>query len=81
MVGTDIYEKLIKGYTKKQWGRECTELPAFIIKRLPVRFTFENNYFNDAYQGIPVGGYTGMIEKMLEGIEILLVITLQAPKR
>lgn len=72
LVGTDIYEKLIKGYTKKQWGRECTELPAFIIKRLPVRFTFDNNYFNDTYQGIPIGGYTGMIGKMLEGIEVRL---------
>ena len=72
LVGTDIYEKLIKGYTKKQWGRECTDLPAFIIKRLPVRFTFDNNYFNAAYQGIPMGGYTKMVEKMLEGIEVRL---------
>ncbi len=72
LVGTDIYEKLIKGYTKKQWGRECTEVPAFIIKRLPVRFSFDNNYFNDAYQGIPIGGYTEMIEKMLDGIEVRL---------
>lgn len=72
LVGTDIYEKLIKGYTKKQWGRECTELPAFIIKRLPVRFTFDNNYFNAKYQGIPIGGYTAMIEKMLEGVEVRL---------
>ena len=70
LVGTDIYEKLIKGYTKKQWGRECTELPSFIIKRLPVRLTFDNNYFNAKYQGIPMGGYTAMVEKMLEGIEV-----------
>ena len=68
LVGTDIYEKLIKGYTQKQWGRECRDLPAFIIKRLPVRFTFDNNYFNALYQGIPVGGYTKMVGKMLEGI-------------
>lgn len=72
LVGVDIYEKLVKGYTEKQWGRACTELPAFIIKRLPVRFTFDNNYFNALYQGIPVGGYTGMIEKMLDGAEVLL---------
>lgn len=72
LVGTDIYEKLIKGYTQKQWGRPCTELPAFIIKRLPVRFTFDNNYFNALYQGIPIGGYTKMVEKMLEGVEIKL---------
>ena len=65
LVGTDIYEKLIKGYTEKQWGRKATELPAFIIKRLPVRFTYDNNYFNDRYQGIPIGGYTQIIEKML----------------
>lgn len=70
LVGTDIYEKLVKGYTQKQWGRPCRELPAFIIKRLPVRFTFDNNYFNALYQGIPVGGYTKMIENMLEGIEV-----------
>lgn len=70
LVGTDIYEKLIKGYTMKQWGRSCCELPAFIIKRLPVRFTFDNNYFNALYQGIPIGGYTKMIEKMLDGIEV-----------
>ena len=68
LVGTDIYEKLIKGYTQKQWGRECRNLPAFIIKRLPVRLTFDNNYFNALYQGIPVGGYTKMVGKMLEGI-------------
>lgn len=66
LVGSDIYEKLIKGYTEKQWGRSCTELPAFIIKRLPVRFTFDNNYFNDTYQGIPIGGYTQIVEKMLD---------------
>ena len=69
LVGIDIYEKLIKGYTEKQWGRKCTELPAFIIKRLPVRFTFDNNYFNDKYQGIPVGGYNKLIEGLLKGIE------------
>ena len=72
LVGTDIYEKLIKGYTGKQWGRPCTELPAFIIKRLPVRFTYDNNYFNALYQGIPGGGYTAMVEQMLEGIEVRL---------
>lgn len=70
LVGKDIYFKLIKSYTEKQWGRKATELPAFIIKRLPVRFTFDNNYFNDTYQGIPNGGYTKIVEKMLEGIEI-----------
>ncbi|MDD3416391.1 MAG: UDP-galactopyranose mutase [Lachnospiraceae bacterium] len=72
LIGRDIYEKLIKGYTQKQWGRPCTELPAFIIRRLPVRMRFDNNYFNDAYQGIPVGGYTRMIQKMLQGIEVRL---------
>ncbi len=72
LVGTDIYEKLIKGYTEKQWGRPCTELPAFIIKRLPVRLTFDNNYFNALYQGIPMGGYTKMVERMLAGIEVRL---------
>lgn len=72
LVGRSIYEALIKGYTEKQWGRKCTELPAFIIKRLPVRFTFDNNYFNDRYQGIPMGGYTAMIEKMLVGCDIRL---------
>lgn len=71
MVGVDVYEKLVKGYTEKQWGRACRELPAFIIKRLPLRFTYDNNYFNDRYQGIPEGGYTGIIEKMLEGTELL----------
>lgn len=72
LVGTDIYEKLIKGYTQKQWGRPCRELPAFIIQRLPVRMTFDNNYFDALYQGIPIGGYTKMIEKMLEGSEVKL---------
>lgn len=72
LVGRDIYEKLIKGYTEKQWGRECKELPAFIIKRLPVRLTFDNNYFNALYQGIPRGGYTKLVENLLEGIEVLL---------
>lgn len=72
LVGTDIYEKLIKGYTEKQWGRPCSQLPAFIIKRLPVRFTFDNNYFNALYQGIPVGGYTKMVANLLEGIEVRL---------
>lgn len=72
LVGTDIYEKLVKGYTEKQWGRDCRELPAFIIKRLPVRFTYDNNYFNDPYQGIPKGGYTAMVSKLLEGIEVRL---------
>ena len=72
LVGRDIYEKLVKGYTQKQWGRRCDELPSFIIKRLPVRFTYDNNYFNDLYQGIPIGGYTQIIEKMLEGIDIRL---------
>ena len=72
LVGTDVYEKLIKGYTEKQWGRPCSQLPAFIIQRLPVRFTFDNNYFNALYQGIPVGGYTALIENMLDGIEVRL---------
>ena len=72
LVGTDIYEKLIKGYTEKQWGRKATELPAFIIKRLPVRFTYDNNYFNDKYQGIPIGGYNKLIDGLLEGIEVIL---------
>lgn len=70
LAGRDVYEKLVKGYTEKQWGRSCTELPAFIIKCLPLRFTYDNNYFNDRYQGIPMGGYTAVIEKMLEGIEV-----------
>ena len=72
LVGRDIYEKLVKGYTEKQWGRDCKELPAFIIKRLPVRLTFDNNYFNALYQGIPMGGYTKMVANMLEGIEVRL---------
>jgi len=72
LVGRDIYEKIVKGYTEKQWGRDCKDLPAFIIKRLPVRLTFDNNYFNALYQGIPIGGYTKLIEKMLEGIEVRL---------
>ena len=72
LVGRDIYEKLVKGYTEKQWGRPCAELPAFIIRRLPVRLTFDNNYFNALYQGIPVGGYTKMVENMLEGVEVRL---------
>lgn len=70
LVGRDVYEKLIKGYTEKQWGRSCTDLPAFIIKRLPLRFTYDNNYFNDRFQGIPMGGYTQIIEKMLDGIDV-----------
>src|SRR5699024_6935775 len=72
LVGRDIYEKLVKGYTEKQWGRDCKELPAFIIKRLPVRLTFDNNYFNALYQGIPVGGYTKMVANLLDGIEVKL---------
>ena len=72
LVGRDVYEKLVKEYTEKQWGRSCRELPAFIIKRLPVRFTFDNNYFNDRYQGIPIGGYTSIIEKMLDNIDVQL---------
>jgi UDP-galactopyranose mutase len=71
LAGRDIYEKLVKGYTEKQWGRDCKELPAFIIRRLPMRYTYDNNYFNDRYQGIPMGGYTGMVEKLLEGIPVL----------
>ncbi len=72
LIGRTVYEKLIKGYTEKQWGRSCTELPAFIIKRLPVRYTFDNNYFNDRYQGIPVGGYNKFIDALLDGIEVRL---------
>lgn len=72
LVGYDVYEKLIKHYTEKQWGRKCSELPAFIIKRLPLRFTYDNNYFNDKYQGIPIGGYTAIVEKMLKGCEVKL---------
>ena len=80
LVGTDIYEKLVKGYTEKQWGRPCTELPAFLIRRLPVRFTFDNNYFNARFQGIPIGGYTAMVEKMLAGAEIRLGVDYLADK-
>lgn len=80
LVGTDIYEKLIKGYTEKQWGRPCSELPAFIIKRLPVRLTFDNNYFNALYQGIPVGGYTKMVGNMLHGVEVKLGVDYLADK-
>ena len=72
LVGRDVYEKLVKGYTEKQWGRDCRDLPAFIIRRLPCRFTYDNNYFSDPYQGIPVGGYTQMVEKMLDGIPVAL---------
>lgn len=72
LVGKDIFEKLVKGYTEKQWGRKCSDLPSFIIKRLPVRYTFDNNYFNALYQGIPIDGYTNMIENMLAGIEVRL---------
>lgn len=77
LAGRDVYEKLVKGYTEKQWGRECKELPAFIIKRLPLRFTYDNNYFNDPYQGIPIGGYTGIVEKMLQDIEIKTGVSYQ----
>lgn len=80
LVGTDIYEKLVKGYTEKQWGRSCKELPPFIIKRLPVRFTFDNNYFNALYQGIPIGGYTKLLAAMLEGVEVRLGIDYLAEK-
>ena len=80
LVGFDIYEKLVKGYTEKQWGRPCSELPAFIIKRLPVRLTFDNNYFNALYQGIPIGGYTQMVANMLEGIEVQLNVDYLAQK-
>lgn len=81
LVGQDIYKKLIKGYTEKQWGRSCRELPAFIIKRLPVRFTYDNNYFNAMYQGIPIGGYTQMVENILRGIEVRLGIDYLAKKK
>ncbi|MBQ3133019.1 MAG: UDP-galactopyranose mutase [Clostridia bacterium] len=80
LVGTDIYEKLVKGYTEKQWGRPCDQLPAFIIKRLPVRFTFDNNYFNSLYQGIPTEGYTQMVARMLDGIEVRLGVDYLANK-
>ena len=72
MAGRSVYEKLVKGYTEKQWGRDCKNLPAFIIKRLPLRFIYDNNYFNDRFQGIPMGGYTAIVEKMLEGSDVLL---------
>ncbi len=72
LVGTDIYQKLVKGYTEKQWGRDCKDLPAFIIKRLPVRFTYDNNYFNDLYQGIPIGGYNKLTDKLLEGVDVIV---------
>ena len=72
MVGQDVYEKLVEGYTRKQWGRECKDLPSFIIKRLPLRYTYDNNYFNDLYQGIPVGGYTRIVKKLLEGVQVCL---------
>lgn len=72
LVGTDVYEKLIKGYTEKQWGRDCKDLPAFIIRRLPLRFTYDNNYFNDRYQGVPMGGYTGLVQKLLENVDVML---------
>lgn len=77
LAGRDVYEKLVKGYTEKQWGRDCRELPAFIIKRLPLRFTYDNNYFNDPYQGIPIGGYTGIVEKLLDGIEVRTGVSYQ----
>ena len=80
LVGTDIYEKLVKHYTEKQWGRPCAELPAFIIKRLPVRFTYDNNYFNALYQGIPQGGYTRMVANLLDGIEVRLGVNYLADK-
>jgi len=81
LVGTDIYEKLIKGYTEKQWGRSCKDLPAFVIRRLPVRFTFDNNYFNDRYQGIPVGGYNKITEALLKGIEVCLGVDYNLQRR
>ncbi|MGB5119028.1 MAG: UDP-galactopyranose mutase [Providencia rettgeri] len=80
LVGRDIYEKLIKGYTEKQWGRDCKDLPSFIIRRLPVRYTYDNNYFSDKYQGVPIGGYTKLIEKMLAGVEVRLNIDFLAQK-
>ena len=80
-MGKDIYEKLIKGYTEKQWGRPATELPAFIIQRLPIRFTFDNNYFNDRYQGIPIGGYTPIIERMLRRSDVLLEVDYLSNKK
>lgn len=77
LAGRDVYEKLVKGYTEKQWGRDCKDLPAFIIRRLPLRFTYDNNYFNDRFQGIPEGGYTQIVEKLLEGIPVLTGVSLQ----
>ena len=77
LAGRDVYEKLVKGYTEKQWGRDCRELPAFIIRRLPVRFTYDNNYFTDRYQGIPIGGYTQIIEKLLKDIPVRLAFPIQ----
>ena len=72
LIGPDVYTKLVKGYTEKQWGKRADQLPSFIIKRLPVRFTYDNNYFDDQYQGIPIGGYTKMVERLLEGTEVRL---------
>lgn len=80
LVGRDIYETLIKGYTEKQWGRDCVDLPAFIIRRLPVRLTYDNNYFSDRYQGVPIGGYTNLIEKMLENSEVQLGVDFLSDK-
>ena len=80
LVGEDIYRKLVKGYTEKQWGRDCTELPAFIIKRLPVRYTYDNNYFNDLYQGIPIGGYNAITDRLLEGIEVVTGVDYNAER-
>ena len=80
LAGRDVYEKLVKGYTQKQWGRECKDLPAFIIKRLPLRFTYDNNYFNDRYQGIPADGYTAIVEKCLQALKPgcqLIILTLK----
>ena len=74
LVGQDVYQKLIKGYTEKQWGRDCKDLPSFIIKRLPLRFVYDNNYFNDRFQGIPIGGYTPIVEKMLEGCDVCIKV-------
>ena len=79
LIGKDIYEALIKGYTEKQWGRKCTELPAFIIKRLPVRFIHDNNYFNDRYQGIPIGGYNKLIDGLLEGVDTITGVDFFSP--
>ena len=80
LVGKDVFEKLVKGYTEKQWGRACKDLPAFIIKRLPVRFTFDNNYFNDRYQGIPIGGYNKLIDALFEGADIKTGVDFLAEK-